>query len=335
MATNIVRQEQNSERFTSGSREDGRQAQPKHYDGKTQSGLNGRELLAQGLGWFSIGLGLIEVAAPGSIAKLIGVNSEKSGVIRALGVRELAHGIGILAPNDPTLGVWSRVGGDAIDLSFLGAALLSPDTKKGKVIAATAAVVGVAVLDAICAQQLSRYPSTNSSGVIHVKKSLTINRSVEDVYQFWRDFQNLPRFMHHLESVQVTGNNRSHWVAKAPAGMTVEWDAEITEDKPNELIAWRSLENSSVENSGSVRFEHAPGKRGTVLRVDFNYSPPGGIIGAGIAKLFGEEPEQQVEADLRRFKQVIETGEVVLSDGSLQGTGLTSQRPGQPLAAGA
>jgi uncharacterized membrane protein len=167
---------------------------------------------------------------------------------------------------------------------------------------------------------------------MEVKKSITINSSPETVYQFWRNFENLPRFMYHLESVRMTGDGRSHWVAKAPAGSTVEWDAEMTEDRPNELISWRSLEGASVENSGTVRFERGPGGRGTVVRVELNYDPPGGAVGAGIAKLFGEEPEQQIKDDLRRFKQVIETGEVVRSDGSLQGTGAVAQQPGQPTA---
>jgi uncharacterized membrane protein len=138
--------------------------------------------------------------------------------------------------------------------------------------------------------------------------------------------------MQHLESVREIGEGRSHWVAKAPAGSTVEWNAEITAERPNELIAWRSLEGADVDNSGSIRFEPAPGGRGTIVRAEVEYTPPGGIIGAALAKLFGEEPGQQVEADLRRFKQVMETGEVVRSEGSLMGTGVIEQRPAQPPA---
>ena len=146
---------------------------------------------------------------------------------------------------------------------------------------------------------------------------MTINRSPEEIYHFWRDFQNLPRFMDHLESVDVLDERRSHWRAKAPAGKTVEWDAEIIEDRPNELIAWRSLENADVPNTGSVRFVPAPGGRGTEVHVELKYDPPGGAVGVAIAKLFGEEPNQQVATDLRRFKQVMETGEVVQSDASI------------------
>jgi uncharacterized membrane protein len=137
--------------------------------------------------------------------------------------------------------------------------------------------------------------------------------------------------MRHLESVKVTGEGRSHWVAKGPAGSSVEWDAEVTEDRPNELIAWRSLEGSEVYNAGSVRFEDATGKRGAIVTVEIDYNPPGGLIGVVAAKLFGEEPYGQLQDDLRRFKQVIEVGEVVLSDATLPGTGMTEQRPAQPV----
>jgi uncharacterized membrane protein len=157
----------------------------------------------------------------------------------------------------------------------------------------------------------------------------TVNRPADEVYAFWRDFENLPRFMEHLESVQVTDEKRSHWRAKAPAGMTVAWDAEIIDDTPGERISWRSLEGSTVPNAGSVRFKPATGGRGTVITVEIEYQPPGGAIGATIAKLFGEEPEQQVSDDLRRFKQVIETGEIVRSSATIYGAHL-KQRAAQP-----
>lgn len=164
--------------------------------------------------------------------------------------------------------------------------------------------------------------------------SVTIRRSGEDLYRFWRDVQKLPSFMYHLESVRVDGDRRSHWTAKAPAGRTVEWDAEIVEDRPGELIAWRSLGGADVGNTGSVRFRPAPGDRGTEVSVGIEYSPPGGALGAVVAKLLGEEPEQQIKDDLRRFKQLMETGEVVRSEGSPAGTSVRQQirqRLAQPL----
>jgi uncharacterized membrane protein len=123
--------------------------------------------------------------------------------------------------------------------------------------------------------------------------------------------------MHHLESVQVTGDRRSHWRTKAPAGMSVEWDAETVEDRPNEVIAWRSVDGSQVDNAGSVRFVPAPGGRGTDVHVESRFIPPGGVVGAAIAWLFGESADWQVYDDLRAFKQVIETGEVLVSEGTL------------------
>jgi len=154
---------------------------------------------------------------------------------------------------------------------------------------------------------------------IKVEKSVEINRSPEELYRFWRNFENLPRFMNHLESVKVTGEGRSHWVARAPAGKTVEWDAEINNEKENELIAWRSLEGADVDNAGSVRFEPSADGRGTTVRVTLKYDPPAGKLGSLIARFFGEEPSQQIEEDLQRFKQVMETGEAASVEGQPTG----------------
>jgi len=162
---------------------------------------------------------------------------------------------------------------------------------------------------------------------MHVTKAITVNRPPEELYRFWHDFENLPRFMNHLEAVQVLGETRSRWRAKAPGGSKVEWDAEIVEDRPSQVIAWRSLEGTAVDNEGAVRFVPAPGGRGTEVHVELRYEPPGGALGATVAKMFGEEPGQQVQEDLRRFKQVVETGDVARSDASVRGGG-----PAQPIA---
>ena len=157
------------------------------------------------------------------------------------------------------------------------------------------------------------------------RSAITINASPDDVYARWRDFERLPSFMYHLESVRVTDERHSHWVAKAPAGTTVEWDAEIVEDVPGKRIAWRSEEGASADNSGSVQFAPAPSGKGTEVRVELRYAPPGGAIGKVVAKLFGEEPNQQLADDLRRFKQLIETGEIARSEGSPAGTRTINQ----------
>jgi uncharacterized membrane protein len=145
---------------------------------------------------------------------------------------------------------------------------------------------------------------------IKVERSVTVNRPIQEVYTFWRNFENLPRFMDHLESVTVIDETRSHWVAKAPAGAKVEWDAAIHNEIENELIAWRSLPGSEVSNAGSVHFTSVGDGNQTEVLVVLSYEPPAGKLGAAVARLLGEEPSQQVEDDLRRFKQVMEGTEV-------------------------
>lgn len=148
----------------------------------------------------------------------------------------------------------------------------------------------------------------NTSG-IDVKRSVVINKSPEELYQFWRNFENLPRFMNHIESVQVLDDKRSHWVAKAPLNTNVEWDAEIIDEVENKTIVWRSLEGAEVDSVGSVAFTSANGS-GTEVKVTMEYNPPGGEVGAFAAELFGENPQQQLDEDLNRFKQLMETGSV-------------------------
>jgi uncharacterized membrane protein len=308
---------------------------------------DGKDGLTEALGWFSIGLGAAQLMAPRSLARFIGIrdNDDTRTTMMAIGLREIMSGMGILTQRNTAGWIWARAGGDVMDLALLGAAFNSRRNNQGKVAAAIAAVLGVAILDFYESQQLRirhnaarPFRQDSRSGArrsvsgrreIYVTKTITINRSPEEVYRFWHNFENLPRFMSHLESVQVTGERRSHWKAKAPAGMTVEWDAEVIEDLPNELIAWRSVEGADVPNSGLVRFKAGPAGQGTELRVELRYHPPGGRLGAMIAKLFGEEPEQQVKGDLRRFKQVMETGEIVHSDSSIH-RGMHPARPAGP-----
>jgi uncharacterized membrane protein len=142
---------------------------------------------------------------------------------------------------------------------------------------------------------------------VHVDDTVTINRPVAEVYRFWRNFENLPQFMHHLESVSMREGGISHWVAKGPAGTKVEWDARIINEVENKVIGWQSLDSASVSSAGSVTFEDAPGG-GTRVRVHFQYDPPAGKLGAAVARLFGEEPRVQVREDLRRFKSLMESG---------------------------
>ena len=141
---------------------------------------------------------------------------------------------------------------------------------------------------------------------VRVEKSVVVNATPERLYAFWRNFENLPRFMAHLQSVEVIDSKRSHWRTQGPAGMRAEWDAEIINEIPNELIGWRSVDGSTVNNAGSVHFNPTP--RGTEVKVVLRYDPPAGLIGAAFARVFGEDPAEQVEEDLYLFKQLVETG---------------------------
>lgn len=290
--------------------------------------------LGRALGWASFALGAPLVALPGRTARAIGLDDTPGtrALARGVGVREFAAGAGILAQGRPMAGLWSRVAGDGMDLALLAAGLRGRADRRRLGVAA-AAVAGIAALDVLAASRVTRRttPSrTASGGTYTVSAGVTVNRSAQDAYALWRDFARLPVFMTHLESVSDEGK---HWVAKAPAGRTVEWDAEITEDVPGEVLAWRSAPAADVTNAGTVRFVPAPGGRGTEVRVELTYEPPAGALGNTVARLLGEEPRQQVTDDLRRFKQVLETGEVVRSEASPEGarTGrLVAQRPGQP-----
>jgi uncharacterized membrane protein len=157
------------------------------------------------------------------------------------------------------------------------------------------------------------------SQVIEVKKVITINRPPEELYRFWHDFGHLPRVMPHIKSVSRIGQRRLHWVAQGRRGMTAEWDAEITEERDNELIAWRSLEGAPVPHQVCMRFQAAPGGRGTEVRVTLAYAPPLGKLGATVAKLFGKAPDQQLDEALRRFKNIMETGDVPTIEGQSSG----------------
>jgi len=284
-----------------------------------------KDTVARALGWFSLGLGTAQIAAPRVVERLIGLNGDRQAVMRLLGAREVASGVGILAQRRPTPWLWARVAGDAMDLALLGRAFRAADARKARVAGAIAAVAGVTVPDVLESLRVS------ASRPVRVKASTTVRRPVEAVYDFWRDLSNLPRFMIHLDSVEERGD-RSHWRATAPGGRTVQWDAELIDERPNELLRWRG--SGQVPNEGTVRFVEAPGNRGTEIHVSLAYEPPAGELGALVAKLFGEEPQTQIKDDLRRFKQVMETGEIVVSDGSPAGVSAKQQlrqRPAQPL----
>lgn len=150
---------------------------------------------------------------------------------------------------------------------------------------------------------------------LKVEQSVTINKPAAELYRYWHNFENLPSFMQHLKHVKVYNDTRSHWIARAPLGGSVEWDADIVQDEENRLIAWTSVEGADIDNSGVVRFQPAPGDRGTEVKIVMEYAPPGGALASTIAKLFGEAPEQQLRDELHRFKQLMEAGEIATTEG--------------------
>lgn len=162
-------------------------------------------------------------------------------------------------------------------------------------------------------------PGTMFNGTVKVQKTVTINKSPAQIYEFWRRFENLPSFMQNLESVRETEPGQTHWVARGPGDLQLQWDARIHEDTANERLSWTTVENSPIRHNGSVSFREDPAGRGTQVKVVLRYDIPGGRLGQGLAKMLGGEPGQQLDADLRRLKMFLETGEVARTDGQSAG----------------
>lgn len=203
-----------------------------------------------------------------------------------------------------------------------GGAMVLMGLRQGSLRGVLTAVAGGGLIYQGATKQSTIQQAQEAIGVnkpIKVEKTVTINKSAEELYRFWHNFENLPTFMKHLKSVKVYNEKRSHWIANAPLGNSVEWDADILEDRENEFISWASVEGADVDNSGFVRFKKAPGDRGTEVKVVLEYNPPGGALTAAVAKLFGEEPEQQIGDELRRFKMLMETGEIATTEGQPSG----------------
>ncbi|ODG96295.1 cyclase [Nostoc sp. KVJ20] len=203
-----------------------------------------------------------------------------------------------------------------------GGAMVLMGLKQGSLRGALTALAGGGLIYQGATKQSTIQQAQEAIGInqpIKVEKTVTINKSAEELYRFWHNFENLPTFMKHLKSVKVYNEKRSHWVANAPLDNSVEWDAEILEDRENEFISWASVEGADIDNSGFVRFKKAPVERGTEVKIVLEYNPPGGALGATVAKLFGEEPEQQIDDELRRFKMLMEAGEIATTQGQSSG----------------
>ncbi|MBW4684095.1 MAG: cyclase [Komarekiella atlantica HA4396-MV6] len=203
-----------------------------------------------------------------------------------------------------------------------GGALVLMGLRQGSLRGALTALAGGGLIYQGATKQSTVQQAQEAMGVnqpIKVEKTVTINKPADELYRFWHNFENLPTFMKHLKSVKVYNEKRSHWIANAPLGNSVEWDADILEDRENEFISWASVEGADVDNSGFVRFKKATGDRGTEVKVVLEYNPPGGALASVVAKLFGEEPEQQIGDELRRFKMLMEAGEIATTEGQPTG----------------
>ncbi|HET9690425.1 MAG TPA: SRPBCC family protein [Acidimicrobiales bacterium] len=291
-------------------------------------------ITGRSLGAVSAALGLPAVLAPDRVAKAIGLQGgTATALLRAVGAAELAAASGLLTAPRPWQ-LWARVAGHTLDLGLLGVALTGRGSHdRGRLAAVTGAIAAITATDIVAALAAS-----GDGKVVEARSATTINKPAAEVYAAWRRFDDFPRFMAHMEEVAVTGadGRTSHWRAAGPAGTSVEWDATITDDRPGERIAWRSDDGAAVPNSGEVRFGPAPGGRGTEVHVTLRHELPGGEVGRAVARCFGEDPRQQLDDDLRRFKQIVETGEVVVSDGAPWGKRARHefpQRPAQPMAA--
>jgi uncharacterized membrane protein len=290
------------------------------------------------IGWFSIGLGAVQVLTPRIFLRLFGIKARNTNVLltRVVGLREISSGIGIFAEPRPITWIQARIVGDAMDIMLLGRAFTSKQiTNPISSGAALLSVLAITVVDLATNQLISNKPSqitTNvmQGSVMRVRKSVTVNRPIADVYAFWRNFENLPQFMRHIQSISVLENGRSHWVAQNSGESALEWEAVLVGDTPDEQITWQAVEDGDMHTDGSVQFRPAPGDRGTEVLVDIKYHPPVGKLGAGFIRLFGTHPEQLLYDELRMFKQIMETGEVVRSDGAVPGQKM-GQRPAQPI----
>jgi uncharacterized membrane protein len=286
---------------------------------------------AWGLGWFSLGLGVSMLAAPRAVARIAGVRDDRRSrsAVRAIGVREIAAGLGILTQRWPAHWVWARVGGDVMDLAFLGSALMSPRTSKSRVLAAAAALAGVTYLDTRTGRELlgggQQRSGRHARHDARAVEATTVQATPEEAYRFWRDTRNLPRFMSMVTMVQILDERRSRWIAEGPGGRAVEWDVEIVADRPGEVIAWRAARSGY---SGAVSFTPAPGGRGTEVRFEMEHVPWRGVLSGLVARALARIARPKMANDLRRFKQLVETGEVVASDASIYRGPHPAQPPG-------
>jgi uncharacterized membrane protein len=277
------------------------------------------DALGRGVGFVSLGLAAAQLAVPRTLLRTVGIrpSTPAAAIVRAIGLAKLGLGLGILIGPRRRLPLLVRAAIDVVDLGLVS--LAGRTRSNPRRLFGAAAVAGVGAINTIAAVKAQKAFAEANEIVMY---SVTINKPIHEVYAFFRRFERLPTFMEHLAEVRELDDRRSHWVARLPLGRTVEWDAEITVDRPGEAIAWQSTADSRVQTSGRVMFETAPGSSLTEVRVEMKLGTAGHESSL-LAKLFAKP---QLKGDLRRLKQVLETGEVLFSDASAH----KGKHPAQP-----
>ncbi len=295
------------------------QSNPSHR-GRRSQGRAGA--LARGLGWFSIGLGIAEIVAPHAITRALGLRRQE-GLMRAYGLREIGTGVGILMAEDPAPWIWGRVGGDALDLATVAGGLGS--SKRGRALLALVALGGVTAVDVACGRQLGQARErTDSDGRVagapgdapEAERSITIGKAAQELYERWRHPGTLAQVMAPFAAVRAAEGGTMQWQVAGPLGHSLDWETETAGDQPGVATGWRSLPGARVPSEGSIRFRPATGGRGTVATLRVRFDPPGGLIGDAAAKLLGGlVPATIADTALRRFKSLVETGEIPTTEG--------------------
>jgi uncharacterized membrane protein len=283
--------------------------------------------IAIGLGWFSIGLGLVELFGPRRLTRAFGA-SYQAPLYQLAGVREIASGVGLLLSRDKSPWLWARAAGDAMDIAVLG--IGHGRNRKGRVVTALLSLAGIAALDLWTAQRMQEREEQSAHGVgahtgsrgwrlgaMDIERSITINKSPQELLVLWQVPDTLPRIMAHIADIEQLGQGRARWTIPAPFGQSLAWQTEITHADPDTGLHFRSDQTAgALIPSGAVRFSKAPGNRGTVMTLRVRFNPPGGAPGRVVARLLGDAvPATLIDKSLHYFKALAETGEIPTTAG--------------------
>lgn len=277
---------------------------------------------ARNLGYVSLGLGLGALVMPSRLARIAGLE-EYRGLLPAIGLRELTSGVGLLIARKKEPWLWSRVVGDGMDLAVLLSSVFSPrNPRRLNAVIATGVVTAITAADVLASvrsKSSNHFAASPSAPDAYVTSSVIVNRSAQECYEFWRNPANLTQISTMLESVTAVDERTSRWVARGVAGQKIEWQSRITADAPGDRIAWRATEGGSLYHAGIVSFQKATGGRGTLVNATMHFKVPGGRAALSLARVLGVDPRREVREDLRRFKQLLEAGEIPTTRGQPSG----------------